>query len=60
MVLQEEVKYSEGHLGAQDANTTQTRTYLAEVLAKQGNKVTPKPLLLEQVCMLVKSKLSWR
>ncbi len=38
-MLQEEVKYSEHQLGAQNANTQQTRAYLAEVLAKKGNKV---------------------
>ena len=37
--MQEEVKYSKEHLGAQNANTQQTRAYLAEVLAKNGNKV---------------------
>ena len=37
--MQEEIKHSEDRLGADNANTQQTRAYLAEVLAKTGNKV---------------------
>lgn len=40
-VAQEEVKYSEEHLGMDSPNTQQTRAYLADALAKNGNKVEP-------------------
>ncbi len=38
-MVQEEVKYSEEHLGMDSPNTQQSRTYLADVLAKSGKKV---------------------
>ena len=40
-MVQEEVKYSEEHLGMDSSNTQQSRAYLADALAKNGNKVEP-------------------
>ena len=38
-MVQEEVKFSEEHLGMDSTNTQQSRAYLADALAKNGNRV---------------------